>query len=150
MPRISINPEGQARIFRIGEDNQPQVFAEGFTHITDLTFDKNGNLLVLQFSDQAQWKGDLQNLPGSLIQLAPDGTRTTLVAAGQGLASADGITIGPDNQIYVTTRGVGPNLGQIVRVERTRIPEPSSMVGLLVVGAIGGSAMLKRKHRVSC
>ncbi|BDA72123.1 hypothetical protein CAL7716_062890 [Calothrix sp. PCC 7716] len=143
-------PEGQARIFRIGEDNQPQVFAEGFTHITDLTFDKNGNLLVLQFSDQAQWKGDLQNLPGSLIQLAPDGTRTTLVAAGQGLASADGITIGPDNQIYVTTRGVGPNLGQIVRVERTRIPEPSSMVGLLVVGAIGGSAMLKRKHRVSC
>ncbi|RUS97411.1 hypothetical protein DSM106972_085140 [Dulcicalothrix desertica PCC 7102] len=143
-------PEGEARIFRIGEDNQPQVFADGFTHITDLTFDKNGNLLVLQFSDQAQWKGDLQNLPGSLIQLAPDGTRTTLVAAGEGLASADGITIGPDNQIYVTTRGVGLNLGQIVRVERTRIPEPSSMLGLLVVSAIGGSAMLKRKHRVSC
>ncbi|MBW4602368.1 MAG: ScyD/ScyE family protein [Calothrix sp. FI2-JRJ7] len=144
-------PEGQARIFRIGDDNQPQIFAEGFTHITDLTFDKNGNLLVLQFSDQAQWKGDLQDLPGSLIQLAPDGTRTTLVAAGEGLASADGITIGPDNQIYVTTRGVGPRLGQIVRVERTRaIPEPSSMVGLLAISGIGGAAMLKRKHKTNC
>ncbi|MBW4602366.1 MAG: ScyD/ScyE family protein [Calothrix sp. FI2-JRJ7] len=144
-------PEGQARIFRIGDDNQPQVFAEGFTHITDLTFDKDGNLLVLQFSDQSQWKGDLQNLPGSLIQLAPDGTRTTLVAAGEGLASAGGIAIGPDNQIYVTTRSVGPKLGQIVRVERTRaIPEPSSMVGLLAISGIGGGAMLKRKHKTNC
>ncbi len=143
-------PEGQARIFRIGDDNQPQVFADGFTHITDLTFDKDGNLLVLQFSDQSQWKGDLQNLPSSLIQLAPDGTRT-IVAAGEGLVSANGITIDPDNQIYVTTRGVGPKLGQIVRVERTRaIPEPSSMMGLLAVGAIGGGAMLKRKRRTNC
>lgn len=110
-------PEGKARIFRVGEDGKPEVFAEGFTHITELTFDHDGNLLVLQFSDIAQWKGDITDLPGSLIKVAPDGTRTTLIAAGQGLESADGIVVGPDNKIYITKRGVGPGIGQVVRVD---------------------------------
>ncbi len=90
-------PEDESRILSIGEDGKPEVFADGFTHITDLTFDKDGNLLVLQFSDESQLSGngDITNLPGSLIKLASDGTRTTLVAAGEGLVSADGLTIGP-------------------------------------------------------
>lgn len=142
-------PEGEARIFRIGDDNEPEVYADGFTHITDLTFDEDGNLLVLQFSDEAQWKGNIQDLPGSLIELAPDGTRTTLVAAGEGLESADGVTIGPDDQIYVTTRGVGPELGQVVRVDGLDnvepIPEPSAVLGIVALGALGGASRLRRK-----
>ena len=110
-------PEGKARIFRIGEDGVPEVFAEGFTHITELTFDHDGNLLVLQFSNIAQWKGDIRDLPGSLIKVAPDGTRTTVIAEGQGLESADGIVVGPDGKVYITKRGVGPGFGQVVRVD---------------------------------
>lgn len=110
-------PEGKARIFRIGEDGVPEVFAEGFTHITELTFDHDGNLYVLQFSNVAQWKGDIRDLPGSLIKVAPDGTRTTVIAEGQGLESADGIVVGPDGKIYITKRGVGPGFGQVVRVD---------------------------------
>ena len=110
-------PEGKARIFRIGEDGKPEVFAEGFTHITELTFDHDGNLLVLQFSNIAQWKGDIRDLPGSLIKVAPDGTRTTVIAEGQGLESADGIVVGPDGKVYITKRGVGPGFGQVVRVD---------------------------------
>lgn len=144
-------PEGEARIFRIGDDDQPEVYADGFTHITDLTFDEKGNLLVLQFSDQAQWKGDIQDRPGSLIELAPDGTRTTLVAAGEGLVSADGITIGPDDQIYVTTRGVGPELGAVVRVDGLNnvepVPEPSAFLGVVALGALGGASRLRRKMK---
>jgi hypothetical protein len=141
-------PEGQARIFRLGENGEPEVYAEGFTHITDLTFDKEGNLLVLQFSDEAEWKGqDLRFLPGSLIEVAPDGTRTTLVAAGEGLESGTGITVGPDDGIYVTKRGVG-TLGEVVRVERTEsVPEPTSVLGVLAFGALGGGAWLKRKRK---
>lgn len=144
-------PAGEARIFRIGEDNQPEVFLEGFSNITDLTFDEDGNLLVLQFSDVPQFAGDLTSLPGSLIQVAPDGTRTTLVAAGQGLESADGVVVGSDGEIYVTNRGVGPNRGSVVRVNVddvggvASVPEPSSILGLLTFSVLGGGAWLKRK-----
>jgi hypothetical protein len=138
-------PEAKSRIFRIGEDNKPEVFLDGFTHITDLTFDENGNLLVLQFSDNSQLEGDLRFLPGSLIQVAPDGTRTTLVAAGDGLESAAGIDIGPDGKIYITKRGVGPELGSVVQVDVKAVPEPTTVLGTLTVAAMGAASMRKRK-----
>lgn len=140
-------PENQSRIFRISDDGEKEVFAEGFNAISELTFDKDGNLLVLQFSDVSQLKGDLTALPGSLIELAPDGTRTTLVAAGEGLESADGLTIGPDNEIYVTVRGVGPENGSVVRVNRGAepVPEPASVLGILALSAAGVGSKFKGK-----
>ncbi|MBC6430687.1 ScyD/ScyE family protein [Nostoc sp. HG1] len=147
-------PDGESRIFRIGEDGNPEVFLDGFTHITDLTFDEQGNLLVLQFSDASQLTGDLRFLPGSLIQVAPDLTRTTLVAAGEGLESAAGIDIGPDGKIYITKRGVGPELGSVVRVDglvTQKVPEPTSILGLVAlasVGATGAFAKGKRQHKL--
>jgi PEP-CTERM motif len=144
-------PAGEARIFRIGEDNTPEVFLEGFSFVTDLTFDEDGNLLVLQFSEVPQFEGDLASLQSSLIQVAPDGTRTTLVAAGEGLESADGVTIGPDGEIYVTNRGIGPERGSLVRVDdvgtAASVPEPSSILGLLTFSVLGGGAWLKRRNR---
>lgn len=140
-------PEANARIFTLNENGEPEVVADGFTAITDLAFDKEGNLLVLQFSNEAEWKGSLSELPGSLIQVAPDGTRTTLVAGGEGLESATGVTVGPDNQIYVVNNGVGPGAGEVVRIDQSEaVPEPSAMLGLLAFGAVGGGALLKRKQ----
>lgn len=140
-------PENQSRIFRIGDDGEAEVFAEGFNAISELTFDKDGNLLVLQFSDVSQLKGDLTALPGSLIELAPDGTRTTLVAAGEGLESADGLTVSPDNEIYVTVRGVGPENGSVVKVNRGAepVPEPASVLGILALSAAGVGSKFKGK-----
>ncbi|MBN3925573.1 ScyD/ScyE family protein [Nostoc sp. NMS4] len=143
-------PAGKSKIFRIGKDMKPEVFLDGFTHITDLTFDKKGDLLVLQFSDKSQLGGDITNLPGSLIQVAPDGTRTTLVAAGQGLDSADGIDISPDGKIYITNRGVGPGLGEVIRVDGVvteTIPEPGSVVGLLALAGVGATAANAKRKR---
>lgn len=145
-------PEGEARIFRIGEDGKPEVYADGFTHVADLTFDDRGNMLVLQFSDRAEWKGeDIQSLPGSLIQVAPDGTRTTLVAAGEGLESATSIIYGPDDLIYVTNRGVGPGQGEVVQIDPTvnvePVPEPSAVLGVVALGALGGASRLRRKMK---
>ncbi|PSB31047.1 ScyD/ScyE family protein [Chlorogloea sp. CCALA 695] len=141
-------PQDEARIFRIGEDGVPTVFAEGFNAITELTFDKEGNLLVLQFTDTSQITSqDISSLPGSLIRLAADGTRTTLVGAGEGLESADGLTIGPDNQIYVTNRGVGPGNGSVVRVNTGAepVPEPASVLGILALSAAGVGSKFKGK-----
>ncbi len=151
-------PEGKARIWRIGDDGKPQLYADGFTQTTDIKFDKNGNLLVLQFADQSQWKGaDEANLPGSLIRVAPDGTRTTLVSEVDGLRSGTGIAVGPNNEIYLVNKGVGPGNGEVVRVDGVdgygnqgkteEVPEPTSMLGVLALGAIGGGAMLKRKRQ---
>ncbi len=143
-------PEGKSRIFRIGDDLKPEVFLDGFTHITDLTFDDKGDLLVLQFSDKSQLGGDITNLPGSLIQVAPNGTRTTLVAAGQGLDSADGIDIGPDGKIYITNRGVGPRLGEVVRVDGVvveKVPEPGSVFGLLALAGVGATTAIAKRKR---
>ncbi|MCC5624240.1 ScyD/ScyE family protein, partial [Nostoc sp. CHAB 5715] len=143
-------PENESRIFRIGEDGNPEVFLDGFTHITDLTFDDEGNLLVLQFSDTSQLQGDLRFLPGSLVKVAPDLTRTTLVAAGEGLESSAGIDIGPDGKIYVTKRGVGPDIGSVVRVDglvTKRVPESTSIFGLLALASVGATAAIAKRKR---
>ncbi|MEA5625622.1 ScyD/ScyE family protein [Nostoc sp. UHCC 0251] len=143
-------PENESRIFRIGEDGNPEVFLDGFTQITDLTFDDQGNLLVLQFGDESQLQGDLRFLPGSLIQVAPDLTRTTLVAAGEGLESSAGIDIGPDGQIYITKRGVGPELGSVVRVDgivTEKVPEPTSILSLLALASVGATGAIAKRKR---
>lgn len=138
-------PEGEARILRIGRDGEAEVFAEGFTQIGDLEFDGKGNLNVLQYADESAWKGKLE---GSLIQLAPDGTRTTLISAGEGLVSATAIDVGPNGDIYVTNKGDLPGEGQVLQVSNVEeVPEPSSMLGLLAFGALGGGAWLKRKRK---
>lgn len=149
-------PEGKARIFRIGEDGVPEIYAEGFTQITDIEFDADGNLLVLEFSNEAPWKGeDIRSLPSSLTSVSPDGKRTVLVASGEGLESADGLTIGPDGSIYIANRAIGEGRGQILRLDNIKggpdsesVPEPGSIVGLLLAGA-GGVSLLRRKQQPS-
>ena len=137
------SPEGEARIFRIGADGKPEVYANSFTQITDLEFDKDGNLLVLQYADRSFWKGELA---GSLLQIAPDGTRTTLVSAGEGLEGATSLAISPDNEIYVTNKGNLVDVGQVVKINRTEpVPEPSSALGVLAFGALSFGMLLKHK-----
>lgn len=85
-------PEGQAKIYRIDTDGLT-VYADGFTQLIDLAFDTEGNLYALQQMNASGWKGKLD---GSLIKIAIDGTRTT-VLSGHGLESPAALTIGPDN-----------------------------------------------------
>jgi hypothetical protein len=135
-------PEGKANIFRVGEDGKATVYADGFTQLTDLSFDSKGNLYALQFANQAFYKG---NLDGSLIQIAPDGTRTTLLS-GNGLESATALTIGPDGAIYVSSKGDRAGIGQVLRVDNhAKVPEPSSALAVIALG-VGVGSFLKRKR----
>jgi hypothetical protein len=95
--------EGGAKIYRVDTDGTT-VYADGFTQLTDLEFDDAGNLYALQYANESAWKG---NLDGSLIKIAADGTRTTILS-GDGLESPSALTIGPDGAIYVTNRGESP------------------------------------------
>ncbi|MBX9255670.1 ScyD/ScyE family protein [Desmonostoc muscorum CCALA 125] len=127
-------PEGGAKIYRIGADGLPTIYADGFTQLTDLEFDSQGNLYALQYANQSAWKG---NLDGSLIKIAADGTRTTILS-GNGLESPSALTIGSDDAIYITNRGDRPGQGQVLKVENFKsIPEPNSALGILAIGVLG-------------
>ncbi|MEH2314747.1 MAG: ScyD/ScyE family protein [Nostoc sp.] len=135
-------PEGGAKIYRVGADGKPTVFADGFTQLTDLQFDPAGNLYALQYANQSAWKGDFD---GSVIKIAPDGTRTTLLS-GNGLESPSALTIGADGAVYVTNRGDRPGLGQVIRIENIKsVPEPDSVLGVLAIGALGVGWLHKKR-----
>ncbi|MEH2435687.1 MAG: ScyD/ScyE family protein [Nostoc sp.] len=135
-------PEGGAKIYRVGADGKPTVYADGFTQLTDLEFDTEGNLYALQYANQSAWKGDFD---GSVIKIAPDGTRTTLLS-GDGLESPSALTIGADGAVYVTNRGDRPGDGQVLRIENIKsVPEPDSAFGILVIAAFGVSCLHKKR-----
>ncbi|MCC5600812.1 ScyD/ScyE family protein [Nostoc favosum] len=135
-------PEGGAKIYRVGADGKPTVYADGFTQLTDLEFDTEGNLYALQYANQSAWKGDFD---GSVIKIATDGTRTTLIS-GNGLESPSALTIGADGAVYVTNRGDRPGLGQVLRIENIKsVPEPSSALGILAIGALGVAWLHKKR-----
>ncbi|MEH2209664.1 ScyD/ScyE family protein [Nostoc sp.] len=134
-------PEGGAKIYRVGADGT-SVFADGFTQLTDLEFDPVGNLYALQYANQSAWKGDFD---GSVIKIAPNGTRTTLLS-GNGLESPSALTIGADGAVYVTNRSDRPGQGQVLRIENIKsVPEPDSNLGILAIAALGVAWLHKKR-----
>jgi len=102
---------GAAKVWRVTMDGEIEVFAEGFTNISDIAFDANGNLLVVEFAAN----GVLSGTPdGRLVQVLADGTQTTLADASDGLLLPNGIAVGIDGTIYVTNQSLFPGEGQVV------------------------------------
>lgn len=118
------------------------ISSDGFTNIIDFTLDNNSNLLVLEYATNSILSGDPT---GALIRVAPDGTRTTI--ATEGLISPTALAIGSDDDIYVVNNGDSAGEGEILRIKATSVSEPSSIVGLLVLGACGTVHQLWRKHK---
>src|SRR5688572_15836871 len=100
--------DGAANIYRVVPGESPEVFRSGFKMVIDLDFDDAGNLYVLQHSSGAAGLAG----PGSLLRVAPDGTRSTLVG---GLTAPTSIAIG-DDAVYVTNFGALAGQGQVLRV----------------------------------
>jgi hypothetical protein len=67
---------GAARVYRVVPGQAPEVYLEGFTTIIDLAFGPDGSLYVLQHSSAGPFFAG----PGSLVRVAPDGARTTILA----------------------------------------------------------------------
>ena len=105
----------QANVYRVPADGgKPEIFASGFTKIIDLVFGTDGSLYVLQISSTGG--APPQGGSGSLIRVSPDGTKTTIIAAGAGLVAPGGIAIDRDGSIYITNFSVSPNTGTVVKV----------------------------------
>jgi sugar lactone lactonase YvrE len=108
-------PAGAANVYRVpANGGTPEVFASGFTKIIDIAFAPDGSLYVLEIS--ATPGPPPQGGTGSLIRVATDGTKTTIVAAGGDLVAPGGITVGGDGSIYVTNRSVSVGIGTVVKI----------------------------------
>jgi hypothetical protein len=99
---------GAANVYRVVAGSPPEVFLTGFTFIVSLAFDAAGNLYVLQHLDGTGIS------TGSLVRVATDGTRTTLIA---GLTRPTGLAIGADGRIYLSHRGISVGTGEVLRID---------------------------------
>jgi sugar lactone lactonase YvrE len=103
-------PVGAANVWRIEPGSAPEVYASGFTQITDLAFGRDGSLYVLEIAT-----GTLAGppTPGALIRVAADGTRSEL-APGT-LVGPTGLALG-HRAAYVSNHGAEAGTGEVVRI----------------------------------
>jgi hypothetical protein len=106
-------PPGTANVWRVAPGSPPEVYASGFTTITDLAFGPDGSLYVLQFATSSI-AGPPS--PGALIRVGSDGSRTEL-AAGR-LSAATGLVL-DGRYAYVSNRGAEPRVGEVLRIPLT-------------------------------
>lgn len=128
---------GSANIFRIAEGGgTPDIFATGFTNITDIAWGADESLYVLQFADL----GILgEPSTGSIIKIAKGGARSTIFG---GLIAPTGLEFGPDGALYVTNFSPAAGIGQVLRI--AAVPEPATWALLIGGLAMVGAAMRRR------
>jgi hypothetical protein len=105
-------PVGAANIYRIERGGQPEVYASGLTNVTDLAFDRHGNLYVVEFAANGLASGDPT---GALIRIRPDGSRETVLS--DGLVNPYGVAIGKHGDIYLSNHGGSAGLGEVLRID---------------------------------
>jgi streptogramin lyase len=152
-------PEGEARIFSVNPETlEINQIAGGFTQLTGVSYDAEGNLYALQHINTSEWKEILQggvvvgDISGSLIKIAKDGSRET-IWSGNGLEAASGITTAPDGSLIIANRARLAETGQIIRIDpkaagdNKKVPEPATLMGLVAISAFGASKLRKRKQQ---
>lgn len=151
-------PEGEARIFSVDPNTlEIKQIAGGFTQLTGVSYDAEGNMYALQHINTSEWKEILQggvvvgDIGGSLIKIGKDGTRET-IWTGNGLEAASGITTAPDGSFIIANRARLADTGQIIRIDpkavadNKKVPEPASVLGLIAFSALA-TKFRKRKHQ---
>jgi hypothetical protein len=101
---------GTANVYRVVPGQAPTVAYAGFTTIIDLTFGPDGSLYVLEHSTGPVFFA----LPGRLLKITPDGTRSTVV---DGLTRPGSVAVGPDGALYISNRSISVGTGEVLRIE---------------------------------
>jgi len=105
---------GTADVYRVVPGHAPTVYATGFSAITDIAFDRGGNLLVLEFST-----GGLLSpptTPGALIKVSRNRAHTRTTIASAGLTQPTGVAVNSNGTIYVANNGESATNGEILRL----------------------------------
>jgi hypothetical protein len=107
-------PPGGANVYRVVPGHDPEVFADGFTNIIDIAFDKRGRLYVLEIATEGLLSAPEGELPvGRLVRVEKNGHRTTL--AQEGLNAPGGFVLG-HGAAYITNNSILSGAGQVVKV----------------------------------
>lgn len=104
-------PIGGARVYRVEEGEDPEIYADGFTNIIDIAFGKDGSLYVLEIAHNSLMSPTPE---GALIKVDPSGDREILA---DGLIFPGGVALGKDDEIYVTNCGVCFEDGEVLRIK---------------------------------
>jgi hypothetical protein len=97
-----------ANVWRVVPGREPQLYCSGFNFIIDLTFDRRGNLYVLEFSSAPFSTG-----PGTLYRVGRDCSRHPVLT---GLTNPTSVAIGPDGHAYLAHFGTSAATGEVIRV----------------------------------
>jgi sugar lactone lactonase YvrE len=102
---------GAARVYRVTRGSAPIVHLTGFTTIINLAFGLDGSLYVLEHSTGPGFFA----LPGRLIRVAPDGSRSTVLDHPDRPTS---VVVDPQGgSIYITNHGITAGAGVVMRVD---------------------------------
>jgi hypothetical protein len=104
--------DGTQNIYKITPDGEIEIAATGFTAILGLVFDKTGRIYVLEMST-----GNPFPTPGTgrIVRVNHNGSKD-VIATGLNFATA--MTMGPDENLYVSHWGFGaaPGGGEVLKV----------------------------------
>lgn len=107
---------GFSRVWKVTPSGHKSVFARGLTNIISMTFDHEGNLIVLEIAHKGLLSSDQT---GALIKISPSGQKTLL--ASTGMTNPGGV-VQVGDAFYVTnfTSSEG-GIGQLLKVT---VPNP--------------------------
>lgn len=130
--------QGGANIYSVpAGGGTPTVAYSGFTTVIDLAFGPDGNLYVLQLTQNGLGpEATTGPGPGQLIRVDPNtGAKTLFDVAVPGppggLLFSTGMVFGGDGSLYVSNLGVSGGGGQVLRLTGVTVPEPGT--GLLAL-----------------
>jgi uncharacterized repeat protein (TIGR03803 family) len=109
-----------------------------------VTFDANGNLFGTATNGGAGFGTVWELVKGSSSVQAIGSFDSTHTGADP----VDGVTFGPDGNLYGTVQGGGPGLGGTIwEIQLSSVPEPSSLVlGLLGLALAGGTVAVRSRR----
>jgi hypothetical protein len=106
---------GAARVYRVVPGSAPEIYADGLTNVTDLAFDRDGDLYVVEIAANGLLSGDPT---GALIKIRRDGSRETVLS--EGLIAPYGVAISREGDIYVSNRSTSAGEGEVLRLKAGR------------------------------
>ena len=104
-------PPEEANIYRVDKrGGEPEVYASGFTNVTDIAFGPDGSLYVVEIDSDGLACGEGT---GSLIRVAPDGSREAIAT----LEAPYGVAVSRKGKVYVSTHSTEADDGEVVRID---------------------------------
>ena len=145
--------QGGANIYSLpAGGGTPTVFATGFTTAISLAFGPDGNLYVLDLTQNGLGPEAITGPGGGqLFRVDPiTGAKTlldvSLQGAPGGLLFSTSMAFGSDGSLYVSNLGTSPGGGQVLRLTNVTVPEAGTgWLALLAAAPIGLVIARRRK-----